>query len=60
MKRVIVFFFFPFLFAFVSLSAQTLDSIAHHNLGSHSAQTTSFMEMSDGNHTLPSDFFLFL
>ena len=31
------------------VSAQTADSIAHHNLGRHSAQVSTFMEMSDGS-----------
>ena len=37
------------VFAFCRLSAQTVDTIAHHNMGPHSAQSSTFMEMSDGS-----------
>ena len=47
MKKVIV--SLAILFAFCHLSAQTVDSIPHHDLGPHSAQTSTFMEMSDSS-----------
>jgi len=47
MKRIIVSIII--LFATSRISAQTIDSIPHHNLGPHSGQTSTFMEMSDGS-----------
>ena len=47
MKKNILLFFIV-LVAF-HVSAQTIDSIPHYNLGPHSAQASTYMKMSDGS-----------
>ena len=47
MKRVTL--IFAIMLATGMAKAQTIDSIPHHNLGPHSGQTETFMEMSDGS-----------